>query len=48
MLSMGGTTASMSPQLVNGLDKALVNIESFRAEGVARLRAIRDATERAA
>jgi len=36
----------MSPKYVNGLDKALENIEAFRAEVIARLRAIREAAEK--
>lgn len=43
MFSMGGTVAGMSSADVNGLDKALANIEDFRAEVVAKLRVIRDA-----
>ena len=43
MFSMGGTVAGMDPTVVNGLDKALDNIEAFRAEVIAKLRAIRDA-----
>ena len=46
MFSMGGTVAGMSPKYVNGLDKALENIETFRAEVIARLRAIREAAEK--
>jgi len=46
MFSMGGTVAGMSPKYVNGLDKALENIEAFRAEVIARLRAIREAAEK--
>lgn len=42
MFSMGGTVAGMSPRQVNGLDRALENVEAFRAEVVAKLRAIRD------
>lgn len=42
MFSMGGTVADMSPKLVNGLDKAMENIEAFRAEVISKLRAIRD------
>ena len=49
MFSMGGTVAGMSPKLVNGLDKALENIEAFRAEVIGKLRAIRGgSSERAA
>lgn len=49
MFSMGGTVADMSPKLVNGLDKALENIEAFRTEIIGRLRVIRDGqNERAA
>jgi chromosome partitioning protein len=49
MFSMGGTVAAMDPRQVNGLDKALDNIETFRSEVVARLRAIRaDGAGRAA
>ncbi len=43
MFSMGGTVAEMDPKLVNGLGNALGNIEAFRAEVIAKLRAIRDA-----
>lgn len=42
MFAMGGTVADMAPTQVNGLPKALANIEAFRAEVVAKLRAIRD------
>ncbi|EPX75650.1 AAA family ATPase [Salipiger mucosus] len=42
MFSMGGTVAGMDPKQVNGIDKALANIEAFRAEVVAKLRAIRN------
>lgn len=45
MFSMGGTVAGMDPAQVNGLDKALANIEAFRAETITKLRAIRDAQE---
>lgn len=45
MFSMGGTVAGMDPKLVNGLDKALGNIEAFRVEVIAKLRAIRDEQE---
>ncbi|MFZ5965208.1 AAA family ATPase [Thalassococcus sp. BH17M4-6] len=45
MFSIGGTVADMDPRLVNGLDKALGNIEAFRAEVTTRLRAIRAAQE---
>lgn len=45
MFSMGGTVAGMDPELVNGLDKALANIEAFRAETVAKLRALRESQE---
>lgn len=45
VFSIGGTVADMSPKLVNGLPKALENIESFRAEVIAKLRAIRDAEQ---
>ena len=49
MFSMGGTVAGMSDKLVNGLPNALTNIEAFRTEVIAKLRAIRDAqTGRAA
>lgn len=43
MFSMGGTVADMKPKYVNGLDKALENVEAFRAEVIGRLRAIRAA-----
>lgn len=42
MFSIGGTVAEMDPKLVNGLDRALANIEAFRSEVTTRLRAIRD------
>ncbi|MBP0485197.1 ParA family protein [Sagittula salina] len=45
MFSMGGAVADMSPELVNGLDKALENVEAFRAEVIGKLRAIRDGQE---
>ena len=45
MFSMGGTVAGMDPKRVNGLDKALGNIEAFRVEVIAKLRAIRDEQE---
>ncbi|MFK7876382.1 MAG: AAA family ATPase [Paracoccaceae bacterium] len=45
MFSMGGTIAGMDPSLVNGLDRALANIEAFRTEVTAKLRAIRDEQE---
>lgn len=49
MFSIGGTVADMSPKRVNGLDKALENIEAFRIEVITRLRVIRDGqNERAA
>ena len=41
MFSMGGTVAEMAPADVNGLDKALANIEAFRAEVIAKLRELR-------
>ena len=41
MFSIGGTVAGMDPSAVNGLDRALANIEAFRAEAITRLRAIR-------
>lgn len=43
MFSMGGTVAGMDPKLVNGLPKAIENIEALRAEVIAKLRNIRDA-----
>jgi len=42
MFSIGGTVAGMDPAKVNGLDKALANVEAFRTETITRLRAIRD------
>lgn len=49
MFSMGGTVAGMKPKEVNGLPNALANIEAFRTEVIAKLRAIRDGQkERAA
>lgn len=45
MFSMGGTVAGMDPKQVNGLDKAQANIEAFRTEVIAKLRAIRDREE---
>ncbi len=48
MFSIGGTVADMPPSKVNGLDRALENIEAFRAETIARLRSIRVNAERAA
>lgn len=45
MFSIGGTVANMDPRLVNGIDRALENIEAFRIEVTARLRAIRDAEQ---
>ena len=49
MFSMGGTVAAMDAEKVNGLEKALGNIEAFREEVIAKLRAIREADkERAA
>lgn len=38
MFSMGGVVADMSPKEVNGLTRALENIEAFRSEVVAKLR----------
>lgn len=49
MFSMGGIVADMSPSLVNGLPKALENIEAFRVEVITRLRDLRkDESGRAA
>lgn len=49
VFSIGGTVAGMDANQVNGLDKALANVEAFRVEVVAKLRAIREGkTERAA
>ena len=45
MFSIGGTVAGMDPDLVNGLDRALNNIEAFRAEVTAKLRTIREGQE---
>lgn len=45
MFSMGGTVAGMDPKLVNGLPKAMENIEALRIEVIAKLRAIRDAEQ---
>lgn len=45
MFSIGGTVAGMDPDLVNGLDRALNNIEAFRAEVTAKLRMIREGQE---
>jgi chromosome partitioning protein len=45
MFSIGGTVAGMNPMKVNGLAKALENIEGFRAEVIGKLRAIRSAEE---
>ena len=42
MFSMGGTIAAMDPKQVNGIDKALANIEAFRSEVVTKLRALRE------
>lgn len=41
MFSIGGTVSAMDPRKVNGLDKALENIESFRAEVIGKLRTLR-------
>lgn len=40
LFSMGGTVRGMNSQNVNGLPKALENIEQFKAEVISRLRAI--------
>lgn len=49
MFSIGGTIADMDKGKVNGIDKALANIEAFRAELITKLRDIRSTdTERAA
>jgi len=40
MFSIGGTVRGMDPAKVNGLDKALANIEAFRAETIDRLRMV--------
>ena len=45
MFSIGGTVAEMNPNLVNGLGRALDNIEAFRAEVTAKLRSIRENQE---
>lgn len=42
MFSIGGTVAAMDPAQVNGLDKALANIDAFRDEVIGKLRAIRE------
>lgn len=42
LFAIGGTVSAMSPKQVNGLDKALENIEAFRAETVAKLRDLRN------
>jgi len=45
MFSIGGTVSGMDPKKVNGLDRALENIDGFRAEVIAKLRAIRSSEE---
>lgn len=42
MFSIGGTVADMDPKKVNGLTNARANVEGFRNEVVAKLRALRD------
>jgi chromosome partitioning protein len=41
MFSMGGTVAGMDPRQVNGLTRALENIEGFSAEVIEKLRELR-------
>ncbi|WP_419738579.1 AAA family ATPase [Ruegeria sp.] len=41
VFSIGGTVATMDPAKVNGLSKALANIEDFKNEVIHKLRAIR-------
>lgn len=49
MFSIGGTVAGMDPNLVNGLDKAIGNIDAFSGEVVDKLRSLRiSGNERAA
>lgn len=45
MFSMGGTIAAMDPAQVNGLDKAMANIDAFSEEVIETLRTIRSENE---
>ena len=41
IFSIGGSVRGLDPKKVNGLDKALENIEGFRAEVIGKLRALK-------
>ncbi|MEM6275367.1 MAG: ParA family protein [Pseudomonadota bacterium] len=46
VFSIGGAVSSLDPTKVNGLDKALENVEGFRVEVIRRLRALKEADAR--
>jgi chromosome partitioning protein len=46
IFSIGGAVSGLDPKKVNGLDKAVENIEGFRTEVVRRLRALKETDAR--
>jgi chromosome partitioning protein len=46
IFSIGGAVSGLDPKKVNGLDKALENVEGFRAEVIRRLRALKETDAR--
>lgn len=46
IFSIGGAVSGLDPKKVNGIDKALENVEGFRAEVVRKLRALKGADAR--
>ena len=46
VFSIGGAVSGLDPKKVNGIDKALENVEGFRAEVVRKLRALKGADAR--
>jgi chromosome partitioning protein len=46
IFSIGGAVSGLDPKKVNGLNKAVENIEGFRTEVVRRLRALKETDAR--
>ncbi len=46
VFSTGGSVRSLDPKNVNNLEKAIANVEAFRNEVIAKLRALRQGDER--
>lgn len=46
IFSIGGAVSGLDPKKVNGIDKALENVEGFRSEVIRKLRALKEADAR--